>query len=111
MLRVDPPALTPVRKRGSASTLPSTAKKPTLPNCVELTFASVRVVSCALRPSRELLSWKVVISGTVAVGEGVGVGVGVGGGSDGGVVECEPPQEIRKTIQESAMRGYFNGGL
>jgi hypothetical protein len=46
----------------------------------------------------------------VAVGEGVGVGVGVGEGSDGVAVECEPPQELRRRAQESAMRGYFKGG-
>jgi hypothetical protein len=64
-----------------------------------------------LRPSRELLSWKVVISGAVAVGEGVGVGigVGVGDGSDGAVVECEPPQELRIRAQDNAMRGNFKG--
>jgi hypothetical protein len=56
------------------------------------------------------LSWNVVMSGAVAVGEGVGVGVGVGEGSDGVAVECEPPQELRRRAQESAMRGYFKGG-
>jgi len=72
-------------------------------------LASVKVVSCALRPSRELLSWKVVISGAVAVG--VGVGVGVGDGSDGAVVDLESPQELRRRAQDNAVRAYFKGNL
>ena len=81
--------------------------KPTLPNCVELTFASVIVVSCALRPSRELLSWKVVMSGAVALGVGVGVGVGVG--SDGELEEFEPPHEVNSRAPDNARRAYFKG--
>jgi hypothetical protein len=56
------------RYRGWASTLPSAETKLSLPKLLDLTFASVSVVSFALRPSRALSKWYVVTSMPAAGG-------------------------------------------
>src|SRR5690348_17063241 len=51
---------TPGRYKGCAKTGPSTLKAPSFPNCLEFTFAGVRIFSLSVAPVRWLLYCEVV---------------------------------------------------